>query len=537
MTSLVVDTDNPPWLKATTEEKKSVQTIPDARKGDGSVSGGLSGLFRFYAEADGVPPYWSQERDIWLRNFLYQPGNDLLLGTTSTIASRVATSKWFLEGPERTVNVYQKILLQRIGFNAGWSTDIMRGAIDFLTQDKGWTEERLRAGKSDRQGGALGFAHMDSAYIDLWTDPEWPVQWRDEGTKYQKGNDDVKGLMHRSQVMRIVDMPSPSKDLRGVGLCALSRALTTARILADIAKYERERLSDLPPAGILLLNNMTRSQWSDVEAQYDSRQQQQGNQVWRDVMVAFGLNPAVPLQAELLEFSTMPEHFDKKTITEIAIYSFALAFNTDPREIWPVSAGTLGTATEANIQHMKAKAKGHGLILALIERALNDGLSLPPTIIFKFDYQDVEEDERAARIRLLNAKFISILAGGGAMDGAGRTPIINTKQAQQWLIEQGYFSQEQLEEFAMVEEEYQAEDTEVAKALHDHDRMVDLGPRVRMWCDPLMPDPGSQIVKVERLEKRPQKWNGWSGKSLPVMGKPQITKETIDQALRRYGGE
>lgn len=534
MTSLQVNVDNPPWLKATTEEKRTIQTIPDAKQGEGMASGGLSGLFRFYAEADGVPPYWSQSRDEWLRDFLYKPNNDLLLGTTSTIAARVATSKWFLEGPERTVNIYQKILLQRIGFNAGWSTDVMRGAIDFLTQDKGWTEERLRASKSDRTGGAIGFAHMDSAHIDVWTDPDYPVQWRDEGTRYQNGSDQFKGLMHRSRVFRIVDMPSPSRDLRGVGLCALSRALTTARILADIARYERERLSDLPPAGILLLNNMTRTQWDDVSKQYDTRQQQQGNQVWRDTMVAFGLNPAVPLQAELLEFSTMPEHFDKKTITEIAIYSFALAFNTDPREIWPVSSGTLGTATEANIQNMKAKAKGHGLILALIERALNDGLSLPPTITFKFDYQDVEEDERAARIRLLNAKFISILAGGGAMDGAGRAPIINIQQAQQWLIKQGYFDQQELEEFAMPEEDYQAEDTEVAKALHDERLRVDHGPLVRMWCDPTIPDPQARVTRVERLEKRPMRWNGWRGKSVGILSKPQLTPETIEQALRRY---
>lgn len=530
MTSLIVDVDNPPWLsKATQEERRSVQAVPDARKGEGSASGGLSGLFRFYASADGEPPYWSEERDVWLRNFIYKPNNDLLLGTISTIVSRVSTSKWFLEGPERTVNIYQKILLQRIGFNAGWSTDIMRGSLDFLSQDKGWTEERIRISKSDRAGGAIGFAHMDSAHINMYTDPEWPVEWVDEKTRGKAGRQGR--LLHRSQVFRIVDMPSPSRDLRGVGLCALSRALTTARILADIAKYERERLSDLPPAGILLLNNMTRTQWEDVSKQYDTRQQQQGNQVWRDVMVAFGLNPAVPLQAELLEFSQMPDHFDKKTITEIAIYSFALAFNTDPREIWPVSSGTLGTATEANIQHMKAKAKGHGLILSLIERALNDGLSLPPTVTFKFDYQDVEEDERAARIRVLNAKFISILAGGGAIDGAGRAEIINVKQAQQWLINQGYFTQDELEEFAVPEEEYQAEDVEVAKALYDSRHKVDMGPRTRIWCDPVY-----GTIKMERMEKRPQAWLGWKKKSAPMLNGPQLTKETIDQALKRYAG-
>jgi hypothetical protein len=84
-----------------------------------------------------------------------------------------------------------------------------------------------------------------------------------------------------------------------VGFCAVSRALTVARILMDIARYEREKLSDLPPAGLLLLNNLSQQQWGDLQKQYDTRQQQRGNTVWRQVMVAFGLDPSVPLSAEV----------------------------------------------------------------------------------------------------------------------------------------------------------------------------------------------------------------------------------------------
>jgi hypothetical protein len=517
-------------LKAqTTEEKKSVRTLPSYKKGQGVVSTGfLTDVLRVgIGNENAEPSYWSQYRDAWLRKFLQRPGNDLLLGTISTIASRVATSKWFLEGPERTVNVYQKILSQRCGFNAGWTPDVTMGAIDFLTQDKGWTWERIRRGRADRRGGVIGLAHMDSASIEVWTDPEYPVRWYDEVFDPRTKKPSVQ--MHRSQVIRIIDLPSPNRNLRGVGLCGLSRAITTSQILASIAKYEKEKLSDLPPAGLLLLNNMSQKQFQDIKKKYDTRQENEGNTTWRDIMILFGLNPAVPLQAEFIHFSEMPEHFDKRTVTEIAMYSFALAFNTDPREIWPVSAGTLGTATEANIQHMKAKAKGHGLILALIERGINDGLTLPPTLEFKFDYQDVEEDERAARIQKLKAQTISILAGTYKEVG-GATAIITQKQAQQWLIKEGIFTADELE---VVEEDVLAQDTAEANTgedtqgegrtveqagdeLPEKDKDIiekswrlDMGPKTRVWSD----------GRVQRLEIRKSAWTGHTLKSISKDGK------------------
>lgn len=533
-------------------ERKSVQSFPDARKSEGVASGDyMTSFMRVLTSRGDEPAYWSQARDAWLREFVFRPGNDLLLGTISTIASRVATAKWFLEGPERTVNAYQRILAQRFGMWAGWTFDIVKGVFDFLTQDKGWTLERIRSSKTDRNGAAIGFCHMDSAYVEVWTDPEYPVMWYDEGWDARKSHGGNGTLMHRSQVCRIIDMSSPSRDLRGIGLCSVSRAITTAQILSSIAKYEKEKLSDLPPAGILLLNNLTPKQWGDIRKQYDTRQDNQGNSTWRDLMVVFGLNPSVPLQADMLEFSEMPEHFDKKTVTEIAMYSFALAFNTDPRELWPVSAGTLGTATEANIQHMKAKAKGHGLILALIERVLNDGLSLPPTIEFKFDYQDVEEDERAARIQRLKAQTISILAGTYKEVG-GSVPIVSQKQAQQWLVREGFFTADEMEQY---QEESVAEDVAQVETAPDEEIKqeegikaksmwrVDTGPRTRIWDD----------GKIQRIEIKSNLWRGWGNpgvtnkaiidgmvvvedkRTLPVIGKDvEISPQDVARALQQW---
>lgn len=484
--------------KPSPERAHSVQTFlpADIAPGAASVASLGSSWLTLSSTIDECPAYWSRWRDAWLREFVYRPGNDLLAGAISTVAAKVATTGWYFEGPERTANFYRRVLLEQMGFGAGWTFDIMQGVWDYLTQDAGWSEERIRLGDADRAGAAIGFAHLDAARVYPTLDPEWPIRYNDVEGDPTDAN--TFPLLHNSQVVRIVDSPTPNRLRRGVGFCAVSRALTTAHILMDIATYERERLSDLPPAGLLLINNLTRDQWLDLTKGYDVKQKQQGNRVWRDVMVAFGLDPALPLKAELMSFRQVPEHFDKRETTEIAVYSFALAFRVDPRDLWPVSSGTLGTATEAEVMHLKAKAKGPGLILTSIERALNDGFSLPPSLTFTFDFQDTDEDEQAARIAESKAKFIGALATPPMGQAEG---IITREEARAWLVRQSLFDEDELPALVAPTEQV-AEDIEAAKSL----ARLDMGPRSRVYSD----------GRVIRLERRPVAWSGHQFRAGPV---------------------
>ena len=386
----------------TDQLQESIQSRPSGTGVAAPITDALIGYLRVLANSDEAPPWWSRPRDVWMRQFLAAPGNDLLAGAVATVVAKVSGTGWYLEGPERTCNRYRQILLQESDFGAGWDSLANKVAWDYCTQDAGAWIERIRSGAD---GAALGFAALDNGQMWITGDPEWPAEYQTSFSADDAEKNERQPL-HRSQIIHIVDSPSPQERMLGVGFCAVSRALTTARILMDITRYEREKLSDLPPAGLLMINNMQHKQWKDLQKQYDARQQQKGNQVWRDVMIAFGLDPTVPMSAELFQFSQLPEAFDKRTQTEIAVYSFALAFRIDPREIWPVSSGTLGTATEAQVMHLKARAKGPGLILSLIERGMNDGYSLPRNVNFRFDFQDSEEDAQAIEIAQGKAEFV-----------------------------------------------------------------------------------------------------------------------------------
>lgn len=449
------------------ELDQSIQTRPDSPAAPAASI--LSSWLSVLAASDEAPAYWSRQRDAWLREFISAPGNDILAGTVSTVTAKVSTVGWYLEGPERTANLYRQMLLQQSDFGAGWDVLIQKVVHDYLTQDAGCWIERIRSGA---EGAAIGLAALDNAQMWITGNPEFPVQY---ATTFQADADQDKRAwqkLHRSQIIHMVDSPSPREAMLGVGFCAVSRALTTARILMDIARYEREKLSDLPPVGLLMLNNLSGAQWSDLQKQYDTRETQRGNQVWRNIMVAFGLDPSVPMTAELLSFSQLPEAFDKQVTTELAVYSFALAFRIDPREIWPVSSGTLGTATEAEVMHLKARGKGAGLLLTGLERAINDGYTLPKSLTFHFDFQDSEEDQASAALAQQKADFIRSLWE----PSPGGTGLVSTEEARAWLVREGLFDEEDL---LVVDEDGRATDVEEAKSRYS----VDLGPKARAYSD------------------------------------------------------
>lgn len=440
-------------LSATPPKTKSLQDLPKGQTVTvlgGAADKALMYLMTVVGQQDCVPAYGTRGRDQWLADFVKQEGNDLLAGAVSTVAAKIGSTSWYVEGPLELATLVRHMLLYWSDGARGWDSLILKWCQSYLVRDSGGTIELLRASARDLDGPALGYRHLDESKCVLSGDDEYPLVYH-----HRKGTIKV----HRSQVARIVDMPNPEVKYKGSGWCSTSRAITTALTLMDIVRYKRERLSDLPAAGLLILNNLGPAQWKDITERYDTRQVNQGNTVWRDVMTVLGVDPAYPTSAEFVNFAELPEHFNEKEAVEIVVYSFALAFREDPREFWPVSAGPLGTGTEAELQARKARGKGEGIIYVAIERQLNRPDCLPPNVTFHFDFQDDEEDELQATIRNLKTQWIRRLweaspnrqfgvpsagvepgeqgkrppAPEGEEEGASEG-IISTEQAQQLLV-------------------------------------------------------------------------------------------------------
>lgn len=364
--------------------------------------------------SDDIVPEWSSDidRDDYLRKFWKKFGNDMLQSVLATAVAKIITQNWELEGPERLAKMYHRIIRDESDFGRGYSYWIARGVIDYYTQDNGWFIERQRASKDDMEGPCLGFAHLDSARMWPSGNAEYPYAYHDIEGEYH--------LMHRSQFIRIVDMPTPETGMyhHQRGFCALSRALSTSVILTMIVAMKREKLADLPPSAIAVFNNINRKQFQKAMNLKTLQDEAEGNIVWRQVLPLFGIDPSHPASIDFISLREVWEGYDDMTQANIAAYSFAAAFRMDPREFWPVSQGPLGTGKEAEVQHQKAKAKSHGLIFTEIERAFNASDSLPDQLQFKFALQDIEEEKQKADIHAVQISNIAAMQSAGA----GLTP-------------------------------------------------------------------------------------------------------------------
>jgi len=369
---------------------------------------GLTFPITFFSASDVAPGWDSGDRDVFLRKFWKQFGNDILQAFLAVSIAKVQTQNWSLEGPEQMVDLYRKIIRDDSDFGRGYSSLAARGVQDYYTQDNGWFMERRRASADDFEGPCLGLAHIDSARMYPTGNQEFPYSYKDVFGKLH--------LMHNSQFIRIVDMPSPVSQLNyhEKGFCALSRALSTAMVLSLLVAMKREKLSDLPPSALAVFNNINKKQFDTALQLHTLQEDSKGNMVWRSLLPLFGIDPAHPADVKFISLREVWEGFDEMTAYNVAVYSFAAAWRMDPREVWPVSSGPLGTGKESEIQHEKAKSKSFGLLFTEVERQFNSELTLPKDVAFKLQIEDSEEELLQAQIHSTQISNVKAMQEAGA---------------------------------------------------------------------------------------------------------------------------
>jgi hypothetical protein len=223
----------------------------------------------------------------------------------------------------------------------------------------------------------------------------------------------------------------------------------------------------------MLFNNILPQRWDGARADYRQERRRRGQELWTNVMTLFGLDPQQPTTAEFISFADLPEHFNERDSIDLYVNILALAFGVDVREFWPISCGSLGTATETEVMHQKAKGKGPGEIYSAIERVINWKI-LPPAVTFAFDYKDDEEDYQRAQIEELKTKTIMSMYNvktdaGGVVD---ERPVSRMEVRQMLADNVEYFSEDFLE--VDITEETEVTDTEREKMF---------GRKVKMYHD------------------------------------------------------
>lgn len=413
------------------------------------TSGVFSWWFARTDDGSELSPYWSQARDKELRDFVWREGNDILQGALSSMVKWGKTLSWVCEGPDRVVNRYQGVLSES-EFGEGWGTLVSKVLTDYLTQDKGASIELIGAGDPNGpiDGPVLGLAHLDSQYIVPTGDVNYPVI-------FNNPKDRKPHKIHATRVIRLVDMPSPNEALNGIGFCVVSRVIATTQVLLKLIRYKNEKLSDMPEAGLLVLNNIMPKAWEDVQAKHQRERRKLGQEIWSNIMTLFSIDPAQPATANFVSFATLPDGFNESEATDTYLNIVALAFGVDKREFWPESSSGLGGNREAAVMAEKARGKGKGDIIAAFERAINWKV-LPASVSFRFDFRDDAEDKLKAEINKIKVESIMGMWVKPSDRGAGlfESPVSRV-EIRQILADNvpDYFKQEFLEFDVSDEEE------------------------------------------------------------------------------------
>ena len=402
----------------------------------------FTSLFRFYkTDIQDEPEYGERARDAWLRKiWKLEP---YLAGVINSVVNIDKNRGWSLIGGRNQVRRFSNILHNHFYFApdlSGWRSSFGGSALSYYTSDMGSITEVAR---TTQQGPMEALFFVDPAQCYLTGSFDTPLVYNPTRQSKQFWN--------RDDYFRVVSMPSTNENLYGLGFCALSRCLELAKIMVGIYQYDNEMLLNRAPRGLLLLKGITQDQWEDAMTARQARLDGDEKRYYGAVNVLATLDPGVEIEAQLTALSSLPAEFDQETFTNLLMYGYALAFGYDPREFWPVSAGSLGTATETEAQHRKGGAKG-GLdfTLGFAEKLQSE---LPDTLQFTFEERDLDGELANSEADRAKAKVVTMLYESGLSSGL---PLIDRQEARILLAEQQLIDPEWTEN----QEESIATDTE-----------------------------------------------------------------------------
>lgn len=339
-----------------------------------------------------LSPWWSQRRDEELRRFW--KSSDHIGGAVYTLRTKVTTLPFHVRPRDAGVraHVKQAALFERIlhdsEFGEGWDVAIGRFVEDALTQDNGGFLEVIGGGDPNGpiSGPALGVAHLDASRCQRTGHPEFPVIYYDlAGQRYR---------LHYTRVISFAQMSSPVAHMYGVGFSALSRAINTAQNLVDISVYKQEKLGSRPPRQMLVGSGVSAQEIIDAFALAESSMDASNLGRYSKIIVVGSKNRDIKLDVK--DLASVPDGFDEEKSITLGMFTIALAFGVDARELWPASASG-ATKADAMVQHLKARGKAFGSVIEKIKTEFERKV-LPAHLELIFDQQDDEQDAQKADI-------------------------------------------------------------------------------------------------------------------------------------------
>lgn len=312
-----------------------------------------------------------------------------------------------VEGPD-SVKTFVDQLLAVPGLSMGiydtLPSLIAKVTEDLLSTDNGAFLERHGPGRPDqplRPNLVTGFAHLDSTLCWRTFDPEYPVI-------YTNPQHNTYHRLHRSRVVMSADNPQALELARGIGFCAVSRALKLARIANAAWTYKHEKLAGRFTRGIGWFTGLTRRHIEEGLQATEEDAKGKGFIMYRGIpfFVAPGLEAGKDIGAGMLDLASIPDGYDWEKDTTQYAYLLSWAFGVDAREFWPATTSG-ATKGDAETQNAKSQRRGIGNLVEIIVGMLR--ACLPETAEFSVDVTDDEQDRIQNEIHKARSETLALL--------------------------------------------------------------------------------------------------------------------------------
>lgn len=421
---------------------RSVQQVADGTGVRGDAHGML--LWAVAATGDSVTPWGTlpKLRDKELRAFW--PSETFLASALATVVARNAGMGWRLKGPERSVGIYQNILVNS-EYGRGWGHLWTKLSIDIYSQDSGAFIQIIRLNNDDPTSPVVNLTHLDAGRVYPTGSPDTPYAYLDRKNKWH--------MLRWWQCRNLMELPAPIEHVQGGTLfelqyCAVSRVIRAAQILKNIAIYKDEKTAGRFMRAIHIVGGVSRQELQDAIDAQKLHADQAGLLRYVQPLIASTLDPNARVSATTIELASLPEGWDEEKTNKAYIMALAMGFLTDYQEFAPLPGGGLGTSAQSEVLHMKAKGKGPALFQQVVTHFMNFGGVLPANVTFLFDEQDTEEDRSLAEVAGIRATTRAAMIASTEID---------SQAARQLAVEQGDLTPEMAAELDQREAEQKVE--------------------------------------------------------------------------------
>lgn len=399
--------------------RRSVRSQPEGEQSPGAFTLYIASV------ADEFPAWGRQprQRDKLLRQFW--PTCSFLPEAIYSVAIRNAAMDWYVDGPPRTANAVQDMLLT-VDDGKGWEQFIVKVMLDLLTQDNGAFVEIVRR-RNSPNAPVMTLNHLDAGQCRRTGLVDFPVVYTDR--------DGVDHKLAWYQVIVLAEFPSPVETMIGMQLCAVSRVLRASQILRDISIYKREKIGGRHHKAIHFVGGAKRTEIEDARVRLAENADNSGLIRYIEPIIVAGLDPERPVSVATIDLAALPDGYDEDVTLRWYIAELALGLGADYQDLAPLPGGGIGSSNQSEILHRKSSGKGPAFFRKMFTHPFNFHGILPQVCSFAFDEQDTAADLETATLRKTRAETYKMNIESGVL-----TPEI----ARQMMADDGDLTPEML---------------------------------------------------------------------------------------------